>query len=1412
MGDSVKSYEDAGYDNEEDYLFDQYGGIGGTAEERAELANALMHTLNVGPMADELFYEEVAMCFLRCRERHRMKTRREEIRQRKKKMSKMKGGKGRGAGAGGAGGGKKKRVKKKKGGRSSAGGMGGGDAAGGGVGGIGRGSPFPVSHREGPTTASEEEDADDRRVLRERMSRMNVGRGSTFAGGEQEGPTAFLSGDEEDDDDRRVLRERMSRMKVAEKSDAHISAAGPHNNPPRTRLRGSFAPATGVESEYEFHDHTDNDDEDDNNSVELPHSFNSVRRDSCNVDSDYEGMRIRPPRQQHRRASFEQRASFEKSRREQQRHQQQQHERPDPSGGGEPEDDDDNREADVDDTTPSEDDLSIPSTPMSSTDKDQDDEDETHGNDSFMNPNIVVNDVKGVYRSSHRNSAAFKSRDTKGFDNVADVNDDDDNSLDVEPLDHHEAHSKQPPLQQQHQQQHQQQQRKPPNFQQQQQHNPVMEGAPVFRVDLRRNGEGAKKGFGKGVGVSGNKYPPPPPPPPKPPAPPPRPGVGGGGGGGIVGVAFAGLGVAGQAAEHAEPPLPMDVDEQQKPWEEKMARAARAAAEASALRNDHESLRREFSMGQAEEGGRKHRQPVVAGKIGLSGSIASGFLNSTATYFNGVPLRPHDVEHPPAAINLDDDDEEANAKRQRVAALRDEGRTHYINGAYRDCVLSYTAAISVHTNNVPFDHLQTFSSKKTDATLAALFGNRAAALMMTGAYSGASADCNRALSCTDANSNGAAYGSLESGPSFRSKILCRMARALLKAGSIWEAENAFNSSIQSAREALTIVGQQSQSSATAGGLGPDGNEEMRNIDKILNQSITDATLGLSDVKRCRDTLESATKTAEATKGLSLAANRRNDVQLLMFINSALSVSPGSMELHDRKVNALASLKRWAELSNHCERLAAEIVKVDGLFTNDLANLNPFPDVRPASALKPDFFEKNPDDMLDPISLRILSPKAVCDAVIRLPNGILPFYLRSLRLEERYTEAAKAGASIESHMSNSKHKGNRGNVSVAWLANERDKLRRTMSWKEQGDTLFRNGDYERAAEKYALCLTIDSDVSFYNENALENEDSGGRLHAVLHCNRAACLMALKKYREAVKECTAALRIHTHYMKAMLRRGRCFARIRQYQEAIAEYERYVQLVNEARRSPQNAANSNNAACTFDRPIDIAEAEYTKAKQELADVRKSMRQSDVNEHAQKKKQREQQFNFNKNFKAAANDAARRRQEAPSGLDNAYVRKKQWDAAGNNQRPWDTFGGSSPKKTTSRQKSAAKEPSVGPKPTPNAGRNVPLRKNQSKPSTQQQQQQQQQSQQQQQQQPVLVKVTDASDHYQVLGLTHTATSAEIKKGYHKAALKYHPDKNSDEGAADMFRRVKLAYEVLGNDQTRMSYDAHRRLNSNRR
>ena len=228
----------------------------------------------------------------------------------------------------------------------------------------------------------------------------------------------------------------------------------------------------------------------------------------------------------------------------------------------------------------------------------------------------------------------------------------------------------------------------------------------------------------------------------------------------------------------------------------------------------------------------------------------------------------------------------------------------------------------------------------------------------------------------------------------------------------------------------------------------------------------------------------------------------------------------------------------------------------------------------------------------------------------------------------------------------------------------------------------------------------------------------------------------------------------------------------------------------------------------------------------MKKSMRNAAVQDQAQEKKQREQQFNFNTNFKAAANDAARRRQEAPPARESAYTRKKQWDA-GVNQRPWDTFDGTSPKKMNAKNKPSTREPPMSFHPStaggPNAARkypkstardtNRPYQQSQQKQYQHQQQHQQERHHQQQQQPPPppISKPTDTGDHYQVLGLLSTATATEIKKAYHKMALKYHPDKNSEEDAADIFRRVKLAYEVLGNDQSRVAYDSLRRNNGRR-
>ncbi len=55
---------------------------------------------------------------------------------------------------------------------------------------------------------------------------------------------------------------------------------------------------------------------------------------------------------------------------------------------------------------------------------------------------------------------------------------------------------------------------------------------------------------------------------------------------------------------------------------------------------------------------------------------------------------------------------------------------------------------------------------------------------------------------------------------------------------------------------------------------------------------------------------------------------------------------------------------------------------------------------------------------------------------------------------------------------------------------------------------------------------------------------------------------------------------------------------------------------------------------------------------------------------------------------------------------------------------------------------------------------------------------------------------YYAILGLDKNIqyTDEEIKTAYHKMAMKYHPDRNKDAGAADKFKEIKKAYDVLSN------------------
>lgn len=68
---------------------------------------------------------------------------------------------------------------------------------------------------------------------------------------------------------------------------------------------------------------------------------------------------------------------------------------------------------------------------------------------------------------------------------------------------------------------------------------------------------------------------------------------------------------------------------------------------------------------------------------------------------------------------------------------------------------------------------------------------------------------------------------------------------------------------------------------------------------------------------------------------------------------------------------------------------------------------------------------------------------------------------------------------------------------------------------------------------------------------------------------------------------------------------------------------------------------------------------------------------------------------------------------------------------------------------------------------------------------------------------MAEKRDYYEVLGLQKGASEDEIKKAFRKMAMKYHPDRNpGDKAAEEKFKSITAAYDVLGDETKRRQYD----------
>jgi DnaJ-domain-containing protein 1 len=384
----------------------------------------------------------------------------------------------------------------------------------------------------------------------------------------------------------------------------------------------------------------------------------------------------------------------------------------------------------------------------------------------------------------------------------------------------------------------------------------------------------------------------------------------------------------------------------------------------------------------------------------------------------------------------------------------------------------------------------------------------------------------------------------------------------------------------------------------------------------------------------------------------------------------------------------------------------------------------------------------------------------------------------LRLEERCHQALAAVDALVDFLD--QYLPCMERVNYSWLTKETDTIHRTIMSKDMGDSLFRTGDYLGAVAQYSACILIDCE-----DRAGNPQDVGGRLNAVLHCNRAAANMSLSKYREAISDCSAALHIHSLYMKAMLRRSRCYVRLNRFEEAQAELLRYINLVETAHAAGASSTGYQNTPCIFDAPKDIGADDLETARGELKELQRAKINAEHAKRAEEAERVNKQKRYQETFGQSKADAEQRRQQWYNQQDN------------NSSRRWDSFSGRGPHRG----------PHPGANPNHSYKQSSPNRGSyRARPEPPRAQSYRSRNSSREEQKPAAVSspITETTScHYKVLNVPRDASLELIKKAYKKAALKYHPDKNrGDNSATDLFRRARLAWEVLKDPVQKRSYD----------
>lgn len=505
--------------------------------------------------------------------------------------------------------------------------------------------------------------------------------------------------------------------------------------------------------------------------------------------------------------------------------------------------------------------------------------------------------------------------------------------------------------------------------------------------------------------------------------------------------------------------------------------------------------------------------------------------------------------------------------------------------------------------------------------------------------------------------------------------------------------------------------------------------------------------------------------------------------------------------------ALCKLKRWEDGVRFCERYYAPTK----------SELGPVP---PLDALtQPPSGGPHPE------------PRHPINVVLRMSSLEQRNYVRCLRYTDREREAQ---AALQAVLARHGH--------VMWASKELARMASIRQAKEAGDAAFKAGGFELALGHYAEALKLDPEWDLMN--------------AVLHCNRAAAHMALRRYEAAREDCAHALRRKPDYWKAYLRRARALRALGRWVEAAADYEAFLRHGGGGGGGGEEAAGAwagvggveAQARAELEAVRREAQREQERRAQAAAAAAQGARSrwrarttgagvggpweygggsrsgtpfgrfdddgsdGDVGGPGMDFEDEAESSNFFHDFfetyrrHASSSSSSSARPSTAAGA-GASGRRSTSPGFGSGQPHHRTASSSSSsgagagagsfRRTHSGSTAGASgggsggaRAGAGRGSTGGAGSGPSFGRSRSASSA-------------------VGAGGSASTHYGVLGVERAASAAEIKKAYHRMALRFHPDKNKEPGAEDTFKKISEAYNTLSDAAARRSYDAELRVGS---